>query len=99
MQLKEDQFIRAGYSASANIVLDRRDSVMVIPEGMLKFENDSSYVEIQTGEEQNFEKRFVKTGLSDGINIEITEGLKVDDKVKGEKIDPKKLKEEKSNKG
>ncbi len=93
VHLKEGQFIRAGYSANANIVLERKDSVMVIPEGMLKFENDSSFVEVQTGEEQNFEKRFVKTGLSDGINIEITEGLKMDDKVKGEKIDPKKLKE------
>jgi len=91
VNLKEGQFIRAGYSANANIVLERKDSVMVIPEGMLKFENDSSYVEIQNGEDQTFEKQFVKTGISDGINIEITEGLKLDDKVKGEKIDPKKL--------
>lgn len=97
VQLKEGQFIRAGYSANANIVLERKDSVMVIPEGMLKFENDSSYVEIQLEEEQQFEKRFVQTGLSDGINIEITEGLKIDDKVKGEKIDPKKLKEDKAS--
>ncbi len=92
VQLKEGQFIRAGYSANASIVLERRDSVMVIPEGMLKFEKDSSYVEILLTEpEQSFEKRFVKTGLSDGINIEITEGLKMDDKVKGEKINPNKL--------
>ncbi|HCE57657.1 MAG TPA: efflux transporter periplasmic adaptor subunit [Prolixibacteraceae bacterium] len=99
VKLKEGQFIRAGYSANANIVLDRKDSVMVIPEGMLKFENDSSYVEIQTGVEQQFEKRFVKTGLSDGINIEITEGLTKTDKVKGDKIDPKKTGEEKASKG
>ena len=99
VRLKEGQFIRAGYSANANIVLDRKDSVMVIPEGMLKFENDSSYVEVQTIEEQKFEKRYVKTGLSDGINIEITEGLKKEDKVKGEKIDPKKLKENETSKG
>ena len=100
VQLKDGQFIRAGYSANANIVLDRKDSVMVIPEGMLNFENDSSFVEIlKGGEEQQFEKRYVKTGLSDGINIEITEGLTIDEKVKGEKIDPKKLKEEKNNQG
>ena len=99
VQLKEGQFIRAGYSANANIVLEKKDSVMVIPEGLLKFENDSSYVEIEKDEEQQFEKRFVQTGLSDGINIEITEGLKIDDKVKGEKIDPKKLKEDEANKG
>ena len=101
VHLKEGQFIRAGYSANANIVLERKDSVMVIPEGLLKFENDSSYVEINAGsdEEPNYEKRFVETGLSDGINIEITEGLKIDDKVKGEKIDPKKLKEDEENNG
>ncbi len=99
VKLKEGQFIRAGYSANANIVLDRKDSVMVIPEGMLKFENDSSYVEVQTGVEQQFEKRFVKTGLSDGINIEITEGLTKNDKVKGDKIDPKKTGEEQAGKG
>lgn len=99
VQLKEGQFIRAGYSANASIVLESKDSVMVIPEGMLKFENDSSFVEILVGEEQQFEKRFVQTGLSDGINIEITEGLKMEDKVKGEVIDPKKLKENAVGKG
>ena len=90
VQLKEGQFIRAGYSANANIVLDKKDNVLVIPEGFLKFEDEKSYVEVMTNIDQQFEKRFVKTGLSDGINIEITEGLKTEDKVKGEKIDPKK---------
>lgn len=100
VELKEDQFIRAGYSANANIVLDRKDSVMVIPEGMLKFENDSAYVEVLTNEaESQYEKRKVKTGLSDGINIEIVEGLTKDDKVKGDKVDPKKQKEEEKNQG
>jgi len=99
VKLKEGQFIRAGYSANANIVLERKDSVMVIPEGLLKFEDDSSYVEVQTGVEQQFEKRFVHTGISDGINIEITEGLNLEDKVKGEKIDPKKLKEDETAEG
>jgi HlyD family secretion protein len=90
VQLKEGQFIRAGYSANANIVLDKKDGVLVIPEGLLKFEDEKSFVEVMTNVDRQFEKRFVKTGLSDGINIEITEGLKTDDKVKGEKMDPKK---------
>ena len=98
--LKDNQFIRAGYSANANIVLDRRDSVMVISEGLLKFENDSAYVEILTNEvESIYEKRKVKTGLSDGINIEIEEGLNKEDKIKGEKIDPKRLNEIQSQQG
>ncbi len=90
--LKEDQFIRSGYSANANIVLSRRDSVLTIPEGLLKFENDSAFVEIEKSEQQ-FERRNVKTGLSDGINIEILEGLTLNDKLKGEKVDPKKAKQ------
>ena len=96
--LKDDQFIRAGYSANANIVLEKKDSALVIPEGLLKFEKDSSFVEIETLTPQVFEKRMVKTGISDGINIEITEGLTKTDKIKGEKIDPKKVKEEEKKK-
>ena len=98
MVLKENQFIRAGYSANANIVLEKKDSVLVIPEGMLKFEKDSSYVEVETVTPQMFEKRMVKTGISDGINIEVVKGLVKTDKVKGEKIDPKKVKEEEKKK-
>lgn len=101
VHLKEGQFIRAGYSANANIVLERKDSVMVIPEGLLQFDDDSSFVEVNVGtlEEPSYEKRFVTTGLSDGINIEITDGLKPEDKVKGEKVDPKQLNQEEANKG
>jgi HlyD family secretion protein len=88
VKLKEGQFIRAGYSANASIVLEKREHVMVIPEGLLKFEKDSAFVEVQK-DSQVFEKRFIKVGLSDGINIEVLEGLKMDDKIKAEKIDPK----------
>lgn len=95
VKLKEGQFIRSGYSANASIVLEERDSVMVIPEALLKFENDSSYVEVET-DSQVFEKRFVQVGLSDGINIEVLEGLEFEDKIKGEKIDPKELKKQKA---
>jgi HlyD family secretion protein len=92
--LRENSFIRAGYSANADIVLDRKDSVMVIPESLIKFasEGDSAYVEIET-QPQLFEKRFIKTGLSDGVNIEIKEGVGVNDKIKGQKKE-----EEKKNK-
>lgn len=100
VRLKESQFIRAGYSANANIVLERKDSVMVIPEGMLQFRNDSAFVEVLTDEaEMTYEKRNVKTGISDGINIEIVEGLSMDDKVKGDKIDPRKMKNKESKQG
>ncbi len=79
--LLNDQFIRAGYSANANIVLDKADSVLAISESLLMFENDTVYVEIETSP-QVFEKRYLVTGLSDGINIEVIEGLSKDDKIK-----------------
>jgi HlyD family secretion protein len=89
VKLSEDAFIRAGYSANADIVLDRKDSVMVIPEGLVKFEkeSDSAYVEIETAP-QTFEKRYIETGLSDGINIEVKSGLKMDEKIKGNEVQP-----------
>lgn len=83
VNLKEDQFIRAGYSANAAIVLDRVDSVMTISESLLKFEKDTAFVEVETAP-QKFEKRFIKTGLSDGINIEVLSGLAANEKIKKE---------------
>jgi HlyD family secretion protein len=86
VKLKDNSFIRAGYSANADIVLDRKDSVMVISESLIKFEKegDSAYVEIET-QPQIFEKRYIKTGLSDGVNIEVKEGVGMNDKIKGQK--------------
>jgi HlyD family secretion protein len=81
VNLKQDEFIRAGYSANAKVVLDRTDSVMAIPESLLQFEGDSSFVEIETAPQQ-FEKRYIKTGLSDGINVEVKSGLSAEDKIK-----------------
>lgn len=81
VDLKKDQFVRAGYSANADIVLQRADSVMAIRESLLQFDKDSAFVEIETGP-QKFEKRFVKTGLSDGLNIQIITGLALGDKIK-----------------
>jgi len=81
VELKEDAFLRAGYSANADIVLDKRDSVMSIKESNLIFSGDTIFVEVEVAEQQ-FEKRQIKTGISDGINIEVVSGLKPDDKIK-----------------
>jgi HlyD family secretion protein len=94
VKLNENQFIRSGYSANANIVLEKRDSVLSIPEGLLKFEKDTAYVEIETTP-QKFEKRLVKTGISDGINMEIISGLSKSDRLKGAVVDQSKKPAEK----
>jgi HlyD family secretion protein len=79
--LDEKDFIRAGYSANADIVLDKRDKALAIKESMLKFEKEQPYVEVETAP-QRFEKRQIKTGISDGINIEVVSGLQKNEKVK-----------------
>ena len=73
--------MRANYSANADIVLDRRDEVLAIQESWLQFDDEGPYVEVETGEQQ-FERRDVEIGLSDGINIEVLSGLSAEDRVK-----------------
>jgi len=79
-------FLRANYSANADIVLDKREQVLAIDEGLLQFEGEQAYVEVETGPQQ-FERRNVETGLSDGIQIEIVSGLAETDKVKNPNTD------------
>lgn len=74
-------FIRAGYSANADVVLERKDSVLSINENLIKFEEDKTTVEVEVGV-QKYEEREIKTGLSDGIFIEILDGISKDDKLK-----------------
>ncbi len=82
VELKESEFIRAGYSANAAIVLEKTSGeVLAIQESLLIFEGDSTYVEIEVAPQQ-FEKKYLVTGISDGINIEVVSGLKVEDKIK-----------------
>ena len=69
-----DIFLRAGYSASADIILDKREGVIAINERDLITKKDSSFVEVKVGEDK-FEKRIVKAGISDGILVEIITGL------------------------
>jgi HlyD family secretion protein len=78
---ENSSFLRAGYSANADIILSKKDKVMAIPESVLQFEKEKAFVEVETGN-QVFEKRFIKTGLSDGINIEVLEGVNKGDKIK-----------------
>ena len=79
--LNESSFLRAGYSANADIVLDKREQVLSVRESNLIFEGDKIFVEVQTAP-QKFEKREIKTGISDGINIEVLQGLEKKDLVK-----------------
>ena len=81
VKLSDKLFLRSNYSANADIVLDKKENVVAINEGNLIVEEKAQFVEVETGPQQ-YEKREVKTGISDGINIEILEGLKEGDKIK-----------------
>jgi len=87
VDLKSNLFLRAGYSANADIVLAKKDSVFCLPESVLQFDKEQVFVEVETAP-QTFEKRNLKTGLSDGINIEIIEGISNSDKVKDPNVAP-----------
>ena len=78
--------IRSGYSATAQIVLEKSDKVLTIPEAAIEFSGDSTFVYVVkqgNAKEKTYERRLVTTGLSDGINIEIRSGLKEDELVRG----------------
>jgi HlyD family secretion protein len=68
------------------MVLEKKDSVMVIPEALLQFDKktDKPYVEIAVGAvaDQKFERKDVEIGISDGVNVEIVSGITKEDDVK-----------------
>ena len=88
VKLSEGGKIRAGYSANAEIVLAKADKVLSIPESAIEFSGDSTFVYIVKGEGKNktYDRTYVETGLSDGVNIEIKKGLTNKDKVRGPEI-------------
>jgi HlyD family secretion protein len=84
MTIPADVFVRAGYSANADILLAKTDSVLKLPESSIEFSGDTAFVQVLTTETpQAFEKKQVEVGLSDGINIEIKSGVKDKEKVRG----------------
>lgn len=87
-KIPDGTFLRAGYSANAEITLEQRLKVLTVPESSIEYNNDTAYVSIvkQDTPEQVFEKKAIKVGLSDGINIEVVSGLTAKDKIKGQLV-------------
>lgn len=79
--------IRAGYSANAEIVLAERVKVLTIPEYTVEMEGDKSYVQLITDTAtQATERREIRTGLSDGLQIEVLDGVQEGDIIRGNQI-------------
>ena len=77
----DDFLLRANYSANADIVLDKREQVLAIDEGLLQFEDGKPFVEVEISP-QTFERRDIEVGLSDGIQIEVVSGVAAEDRIK-----------------
>jgi HlyD family secretion protein len=78
--VSKNTVLRAGYSANANIIIRKKENVLSVPERVVTFNNDSSYVKVASGPGKE-EKRYIKTGLSDAINVEVLSGLKEGEEV------------------
>ncbi|MEE9443853.1 MAG: efflux RND transporter periplasmic adaptor subunit [candidate division Zixibacteria bacterium] len=70
----ENTELRAGYSANADIIITKKEDILLIPERLINFANDTAYVEIQDSLGMPL-KIVLEVGLSDGINIEVVDGL------------------------
>src|SRR5699024_7896593 len=83
LENKDSTFIRSGLSANASIILDEAKDVLTLKESLIQFDTQTNqpFVEVKTGD-QKFERRNVELGLSDGIRVEIKDGLTEDDEVK-----------------
>ena len=85
VKVDQEHTIRSGYSANAQIELEKVTDVLTIPESALEFVKDESYV-YKMGQDGTYTRTKVETGLSDGVNIEIKEGLNEGDTVRGPRI-------------
>jgi HlyD family secretion protein len=77
----EGVLLRAGYSANADIVVKEKQNTLLIPERLVAFDDGEASVEIPGGPDEEPTKQIIEVGLSDGINIEVLEGLKEGDLV------------------
>ena len=76
-------FIRAGLSANASIILAKVEDALSIKEALVQFDpkTQQPFVEIETGD-QEFNRKEIEMGVSDGINVQVIKGVSKDDKIK-----------------
>jgi len=99
VKVPKDVFVRAGYSANAEIVFSKSQNVITIPESCIEFGGDTAFVYIlKTKEPQTFTKKQIKIGLSDGVRIEVKSGLTTRNKIRGTEILEKKPEAKKEDK-
>lgn len=89
LNIKDTSKLRAGYSANATVILEKADSVMAVPERVVEYQGDSAFVYVLKDSvgAQQFDRVALKTGVSDGINVEIKEsGINAASGLRGNEI-------------
>ncbi|GGF75424.1 efflux RND transporter periplasmic adaptor subunit [Wenyingzhuangia marina] len=83
LKLNDSINIRAGYSANAALILDKSENILAVKESLVQYdkETEKPYVEIEQTPQQ-FVRKDISLGLSDGINVEVTKGISKEDKIK-----------------
>ncbi|MCR9302210.1 efflux RND transporter periplasmic adaptor subunit [Vibrio diabolicus] len=81
LKIPQDVLLRSGFSSTAQIILKTSENVLTLPERALQFDGDAPNVLIPDSSEQGFHKQPVKLGLSDGINVEVLDGVELDEEV------------------
>lgn len=81
LKIPQDVTLRSGFSSTAKITLKKSENVLTLPERALQFEGDTPNVLIPDSSEQGFHKQKVKLGLSDGIKVEVLEGVELGEDI------------------
>ncbi|NOI57542.1 efflux RND transporter periplasmic adaptor subunit [Vibrio coralliilyticus] len=81
LKIPQNVTLRSGFSSTAKITLKKSENVLTLPERALQFEGDTPNVLIPDSSEQGFHKQKVKLGLSDGINVEVLEGVELGEDI------------------
>lgn len=77
VSMPDSVMLRAGYSANAAVILNAARGVLTVPESVIEFEGDDTYVYVLVDSvpAQKFERTRIVTGIGDGINIQVKEGI------------------------
>lgn len=88
LQAPDSITIRSGYSANAEIVLERAQQVLTIPEKAVEFSGDTTYIYVLTDSvpQQQFRRQAIQIGMSNGIRIAVNNGIHTNEKIRGSEI-------------
>jgi len=81
LKIPKEVLLRSGFSSNAQITLKKSENVLTLPERALQFDGDTPNVLIPDSSEQGFHKQKVKLGLSDGINVEVLDGVELNEEI------------------